>query len=246
MFNENDIFLSIVIPAYNEEERIGNTLGEIISYLNTKDYRSEIIVVNDGSTDSTKDIVNKESEKTDYDIRITENTVCRGKGYSVKKGMMEASGEYVLFTDADLSTPINEIEKLIYWLEKDYDVAIGSRGLKDSQVEIRQTFIRESMGKIFNKIMSLLIFTGIKDTQCGFKCFKRDAVNRIFKKQTIRGFAFDVEILLIAERQGFRTREVPVRWLNSQYSRVHIVRAPVFMLYDVFRIRFYDFMKRYS
>ena len=246
MFNENDIFLSIVIPAYNEEGRIGNTLGEIISYLNTKDYRSEIIVVNDGSTDSTKDIVNKESEKTDYDIRITENTVCRGKGYSVKKGMIEASGEYVLFTDADLSTPINEIEKLIYWLEKDYDVAIGSRGLKDSQVEIHQTFIRESMGKIFNKIMSLLIFTGIKDTQCGFKCFKRDTVNRIFKKQTIRGFAFDVEILLIAERQGFRIKEVPVRWLNSQHSRVHIVRAPVFMLYDVFRTRFYDFLKRYS
>lgn len=102
--------------------------------------------------------------------------MCRGKGYSVKKGMMETSGEYVLFTDADLSTPINEIEKLIYWLGKDYDVAIGSRGLKDSLVEIRQFSIRGGMGKIFNKIMSLLVFTGFKDTQCGFKCFKRDAI----------------------------------------------------------------------
>lgn len=246
MFNKNDIFLSIVIPAYNEEGRIGNTLSEIISYLKTKDYRSEIIVVNDGSTDSTIPIVKKESEKKDYEIKITENAVCRGKGYSVQKGVMETSGEYVLLTDADLSTPINEIEKLMYWLEKDYDVAIGSRGLKDSQVEIHQTFIREYMGKIFNKIMSLLVFTGFKDTQCGFKCFKRDVVNSIFKKQTIRGFAFDVEILLIAKRQGFRIKEVPVRWLNSPHSRVHIVRDSVLMLYDVFRIRIYDSMKRYS
>ena len=246
MLNENDIFLSVVIPAYNEEGRIGDTLGAIISYLKSRDYKSELILVSDGSTDSTINIARQESGRTDYDIKITENEVCSGKGYSVRKGMMETRGAYALFTDADLSTPINEIEKLLYWLERDYDVAIGSRALKDSQVEIHQTFIRETMGKVFNKIMSLMVFTGFKDTQCGFKCFTRDAVNRIFKRQTINGFAFDVEILLIAKRQGFRIKEVPVRWLNSPYSKVHILRDPVLMLCEVFRIRFYDFLKRYS
>ncbi len=246
MCNENDIYLSIVIPAYNEEKRIGNTLGEIIGYLKTKDYRSEIILVNDGSADSTINVVTKESEKMGYKIKIIENEVSKGKGYSIRRGMLETRGECALFTDADLSTPINEVEKLIHWLEKGYDVAIGSRGLEDSQVEIHQSFVRESMGKIFNKIMSLVVFTGFKDTQCGFKCFRRDAVNKIFKKQRLRGFAFDVEILLIAKRHGFRVREVPVRRLNSPYSKVHILKDPILMLYDVFRIRFYDFLRKYN
>ncbi|ODS31697.1 MAG: glycosyltransferase family protein [Candidatus Scalindua rubra] len=244
--NKEDIYLSIVIPAYNEEKRIGNTLGEIISYLKTKDYKSEIILVSDGSTDSTINVVIRESGEMGYDIKITENEISKGKGYSVRRGMLETRGEYVLFTDADLSTPIDEVEKLIYWLGKGYDVTIGSRGLEDSQVEIHQSFVRESMGKIFNKIMNLIVFTGFKDTQCGFKCFKRDAVNKIFKKQRIRGYTFDVEILLIAKRQGFRVREVPVRWLNSPHSKVRIIRDPIFMLYDIFRIRFYDFSRRYS
>ncbi len=244
MHDENDVYLSIVIPAYNEEKRIGNTLDNIINYLNKKDYKSEIIVVVDGSTDSTMNVI-KEFGSKDSRIKATENKITRGKGYSVKKGILETRGKFALFTDADLSTPINEVEKLIHWLEKGYDVAIGSRSLKDSQVEIHQPFVRESMGKIFNKIMSLLVCKGFKDTQCGFKCFKRQVINKIFSRQIIKGFAFDVEIILIAERHGFRVKEVPVRWLNSPHSKVNIIRDPLIMFCDLLRIKFYDLMKKY-
>ena len=244
MHDENDVYLSIVIPAYNEEKRIGGTLGNIINYLNKKDYKSEIIVVVDGSTDSTMNVIKKFGRKNAR-IKTIENKITRGKGYSVKKGMLETRGKFVLFTDADLSTPISEFEKLIHWLEKGYDVAIGSRSLGDSQVEIRQPFVRESMGKIFNKIMSLLVYTGFKDTQCGFKCFRRQVINKIFNRQIIKGFAFDVEIILIAKIHGFRVKEVPVRWLNSPHSKVSIIRDPLVMFCDLLRIKFYDLMKKY-
>lgn len=242
--DENDIYLSIVIPAYNEENRIGNTLKNIINYLKQKDYKSEIIVVVDGSTDSTIEVVRK-FEKMYSTIKTTASDIPKGKGYSVKRGMLETKGKLALFTDADLSTPINEIEKFIYWLEKGYDVVIGSRALKDSQIKIHQSFVRECMGKIFNKISNLLIYTGFKDTQCGFKCFKRHAINKIFSRQRIKNFAFDVEILLIAKRQGFRIKEIPVRWLNSPHSKVRIIRDPIIMFYDLLRIKLYDFMKMY-
>ena len=245
MRDENDIYLSIVIPAYNEEKRIGRTLEEIMGYLKTKDYECEIIVVDDGSTDSTREMIRR-FEGLDSRLRVIENKIGKGKGYSVRRGMLEARGKFALFSDADLSTPIEEIEKLIYWLEKDYDIAIGSRDLPDSQVEIHQSFLREGMGKIFNKIMNLIVFTGLKDTQCGFKCFKRYVVNEVFSKQRINGFAFDVEIIQIAMQHGFRIKEVPVRWLNSPYSKVSVVRDPALMLYDLFRIKFNDFTKRYN
>lgn len=244
MYGEDDIYLSVVIPAYNEEKRIGNTLDSIINYLDKKDYKSEIVVVVDGATDFTLDVVNRFGKK-DSRIRTAENRITRGKGYSVKKGILETRGRFALFTDADLSTPISEVEKLIHWLEKGYDVAIGSRSLRDSQVEIHQPFVRESMGKIFNKIMSLLVCTGFKDTQCGFKCFKRQAIDKIFNRQTIDGFAFDVEIILIATRRGFRVKEVPVRWLNSPHSKVSIFRDPLVMFFDLLRIKCYDLMRKY-
>ena len=245
MREENEIYLSIVIPAYNEEKRIGRTLEEIMSYLKTKGYEYEIIVIDDGSTDSTREIIRK-FEGKDSRLRVIENRIGKGKGYSVRRGMLETRGKFALFSDADLSTPIEEIEKLIYWLEDGYDVAIGSRGLKDSRVEIHQSFLREGMGKIFNKIMNLIVFTGFKDTQCGFKCFKRHVVNKVFSKQRINGFAFDVENILIAMQHGFRIKEVPVRWLNSPYSKVSVMRDPVIMLYDLFKIRFNNFTKKYS
>ncbi len=245
MRDENDIYLSIVIPAYNEEKRIGRTLEKIIGYLKTKDYECEIVVVDDGSTDSTREMIRK-FEGMDSRLSVIENKIGKGKGYSVRRGMLETRGKFALFSDADLSTPIEEIEKLIYWLEKDYDIAIGSRVLPDSQVEIHQSFLRESMGKIFNKIMNLIVCTGFNDTQCGFKCFKRHVVNKVFGKQRINGFAFDVENILIAMQHGFRIKEVPVRWLNSPYSKVSVMRDPVLMLYDLFRIKFNSFTKRYN
>jgi dolichyl-phosphate beta-glucosyltransferase len=245
MRDESDIYLSVVIPAYNEEKRIGRTLEEIMGYLKTKDYECEIIVVDDGSTDSTREMIRR-FEGMDSRLSVIANKIGKGKGYSVRRGMLEARGKFALFSDADLSTPIEEIEKLIYWLEKDYDIAIGSRDLPDSQVEIHQSFLREGMGKIFNKIMNLIVFTGFKDTQCGFKCFKRYVVNEVFGKQRINGFAFDVENILIAMQHGFRIKEVPVRWLNSPYSKVSVVRDPALMLYDLFRIKFNNFAKKYN
>lgn len=242
MHTKDNIYLSIVIPAYNEEKRIGGTLEKIISYLNTKDYKNEIIVVNDGSTDSTIKVV-KKYERLVHKLTIIENETTMGKGYSVRRGMLASKGNFVLFTDADLSTPICELEKLFYWLDKGYDVAIGSRGLKESQVEVYQSFIRRSMGKIFNKIINLIAYTGFNDTQCGFKCFKRDVADNVFRKQKIKGFAFDVEILLIARQQGFRVKEVPVRWLNSPCSKVHIIKDPFLMLYDLIKMKFSVFGK---
>jgi dolichyl-phosphate beta-glucosyltransferase len=241
---KNNIYLSVVIPAYNEEKRIGKTLEDIISYLKIKDFKNEIIVVNDGSTDSTVEIV-KRYEKMVHRLMIVENEFTMGKGYSVRRGMLESKGDLVLFTDADLSTPISEADKLLLWLGKGYDVAIGSRSMKESQVEISQSLLRRSMGKAFNKIMKLIVFTGYKDTQCGFKCFKRHVVDNVFRKQKIKGFAFDVEILLISRQQGFRIKEVPVRWRNSPYSKVHIIRDSLLMLYDLFKIRFYGLSRRY-
>lgn len=239
-----NIYLSIVIPAYNEEKRIDSTLEKIISYLKVKNFKSEIIVVVDGGSDSTVEVV-KSYEKLVDKLVILVNQTTMGKGYSVRRGVLESKGEFVLFTDADLSTPIGEIDNLFFWLDKGYDVAIGSRSLKESQVEIYQSFIRQSMGKIFNKILKLIVFTGFKDTQCGFKCFKRYAADKVFAKQMIRGFAFDVEILLIAKLQGFRTKEVPVIWLNSPFSTVHIIKDSFLMLCDLFRIKYYDISKKY-
>jgi len=244
MYIKDKIYLSVVIPAYNEEDRIGTTLENIINYLNTKNFKSEIIVIIDGCTDSTIEVV-KRYEQMPHKLTIIENETSMGKGYSVRRGMLESKGDLVLFTDADLSTPIIEAEKLFFWLDKGYDVAIGSRSMKESQVEIYQSFVRRNMGKIFNKIMKLIVFTGFKDTQCGFKCFKRHVVDNVFRKQIIMGFAFDVEILLIARRQGFRIKEIPVRWLNSPCSTVHIIKDSFFMLYDLFRIKYYDISKRY-
>ena len=226
---KNNIYLSVVIPAYNEEKRIGKTLEDIISYLKIKDFKNEIIVVNDGSTDSTVEIV-KRYEKMVHRLMIVENEFTMGKGYSVRRGMLESKGDLVLFTDADLSTPISEADKLLLWLRKGCFVAIGSRDMKDSEVEITQSLLRRSMGKAFNKIMKLIVFTGYKDSQCGFKCFKRHVVDNVFRKQKIKGFAFDVEILLISRQQGFRIKEVPVRWRNSPYSKVHIIRDSLLML----------------
>ncbi len=239
MHIKDNIFLSIVIPAYNEEKRIGDTLDKIIDYLNTKDYKTEIIVVNDGSTDSTVKVV-KKYEQLVHGLTIIENKTTMGKGHSVRRGMLQSKGDFVLFTDADLSTPIRELEKLFYWLGEGYDVAIGSRGLKESQVEVYQSFIRRSMGKTFNKIINLIAYTGLKDTQCGFKCFKKRVADNVFRKQRIKGFAFDVEVLLIARQQGFKIKEVPVRWFNSPYSKVHIIKGPLLMLYDLLRIKSSD------
>jgi dolichyl-phosphate beta-glucosyltransferase len=231
------IYLSIIIPAYNEEKRIKNTLEKILDYLSTRNYTCEIILIDDGSTDRTSDKA-REIIKGDR-LVIIKNPVNMGKGYSVKNGILSSKGEILLFSDADLSTPIEELDKILLWIEKGYDIVIGSRALPESIIEMPQRWLRHTMGKIFNFLVQVFIINGFKDTQCGFKCFKREAAMRIFELQKLSGFAFDVEILLIARRFGFNIKEAPVRWMNSPKSKVHIIKGSLSMLMELFKILYY-------
>src|SRR4030066_1959136 len=229
-------YLSIIIPAYNEEALIEKTLNDVTLYLEKSGFSYEIIVVCDGCKDKTALLAGEIAKKNNR-VSVIDRKVNRGKGYSVKQGCLDASGDYVIFTDADLSTPIDEIEKLLKWLQEGYDIAIGSRGLKESDIQIRQPWYRETMGKIFNLFVQAIAIRGISDTQCGFKGFKRDVAKDVFKRQTINGFGFDVELLYIARRLGYKIREVPVRWLNRAASRVNPLVHPIQMLFDLIKIR---------
>lgn len=230
--------LSIIIPAYNEEKRIEKTIQNIVSYLAEKFADNyEIIIVDDRSKDKTVEIVKKLSRENEK-IKIMVNEENYGKGYSVKKGMLNAQGKYLLFSDADLSTPIEELDKLLFWIEKGYDIAIGSRSLKDSQVIVHQPFYREMMGKIFNKLVKIWCLSDFVDTQCGFKLFNKEVAKKIFTQTKINRFAFDVEILYLAKRNGLRVKEIPVRWINSPASRVNPIFDSLKMLIDLLRIRF--------
>lgn len=230
--------LSVIIPTYNEEKRIGETLNRIVSYLSQKyGDNYEIIVVDDGSIDETLKVI-KQYPLASKKIRILVNEKKMGKGYSVRKGMLLAEGDYLLFTDADLSTPIEELEKLFFWIGKGYDLAIGSRSLKGAEIILHQPFYREMMGKIFNKLVKVWCLSDFVDTQCGFKLFKKEVAKKIFQEAKIGHFAFDVEILYLAKRNNFRIKEVPIRWINSPSSRVHPVFDSLKMLLDLIRIRF--------
>ncbi|MBI3306822.1 MAG: glycosyltransferase family 2 protein [Candidatus Omnitrophica bacterium] len=230
-----EIYLSVIIPAYNEADRITPTLDKIIKFLKTQSYPSEIILVDDGSKDQTVAVAAE--RLADFPHFILENQTNHGKGFVVRQGMMKATGKYILFSDADLSTPIEEITGFIKELEQSYDVVIGSRALPGSNVEIHQPFWRENMGRIFNFAARLLSFRGIKDSQCGFKCFKREAAKRLFSMQKLSGFSFDVEIVYLAQRLNYRILEKPVTWRNSPQSRVNAIKDSWSMLQDLFRIR---------
>jgi dolichyl-phosphate beta-glucosyltransferase len=228
-------YLSIVIPAYNESKRIGETLKHMKEFLVEKPYSWEIVLVDDGSNDSTIQVA--QEQITDSRLRIIVNPRNLGKGASIRNGMLEAKGEYLLFSDADLSTPIEELDRLLNHCQKGYGVAIGSRALKESQLVLRQAWYREFMGRVFNIMVRLIVLGGIRDTQCGFKMFTRRAAMAIFPKQKLKGFAFDVELLLLARKAGYRIKEVPVRWINSPSSKVSALRDSLKMFMDLIRIR---------
>lgn len=229
-------FLSVIIPAYNEESRIGPTLERLIFYLTATSRKFEIIVVDDGSSDNTSSTVKKLGAGLNG-IRLIHYDKNRGKGYAIRKGVLSSQGDLVLISDADLSTPIEEFEKLDVFIKKDFDIAIGSRGLDDSDIKVRQPWYRERMGKTFNAFVQLLIFSGIQDTQCGFKLFKGEVARTLFKRSYIDGFGFDVEILFSAKNAGYSIKEVPVIWFNSPLSRVRLVADPMKMFLDLIRIR---------
>ena len=213
--------LSIVIPAYNEESRLPATLKAVDAYLRQKSFSSsEILVVDDGSTDRTVELV-KRSEREHASLRLLKNPGNRGKGFAIRKGMLEAGGEWILSTDADLSTPISELDKLLAEAERTgAQIAIGSRALDRSLVGVHQSALRELSGRFFNVIMRLITGLPFHDTQCGFKLFRADAAREIFSRQTLDGFSFDVENLMIAKVLGYRAIEVPVVWNNVEGTKV--------------------------
>lgn len=230
-------FLSVIVPAYNEEQRVPATIERIEEYLGTLGKTWELIVVDDGSRDRTIDVARAAMKSPNS--RVEPNPRNMGKGASIRNGMTMARGQFRLFSDADLSTPIEELEKLLAAMERDgAAVAIGSRALKESQLEKRQPLHRELMGRVFNLLVQAVALGGIKDTQCGFKLFTAPAAEAIFPKQRYDGFSFDVEILVLARKLGFRIVEVPVRWIDSPASRVSPIKDSAKMFWDVVKIRF--------
>ena len=227
--------LTIIIPAYNEEDRLGPTLTTLRAWMDEQSHTIEVLVVDDGSTDGTVGLVEAVARE-DGRISVIENGENRGKGYSVGHGVSKATGELVLFSDADLSTPLSEFERLERAIEGQ-DIAIGSRALPDSRLEKRQPFYREMMGRTFNLFVQALVFPGIRDTQCGFKLFRRAAAQATFGRRKIDGFAFDVEILYIARRLDLQVAEVPVLWINDEASRVDPIRHSAQMFRDILKVR---------
>lgn len=229
--------LSLIIPAYNEEQRLKESLPPVLEYLQAQPYSWELLVVDDGSKDGTSQLV-RELAGGRTNVRVLRNEPNRGKGYSIRRGMLEACGDYRLFSDADFSTPIDEVEKFWAAVEEGYDVVIGSRGLAESQLLVRQNILRETMGRIFNFLVQTLLIPGIYDTQCGFKMFSAKAAESVFPRQTLDGFSFDVEILYLALQHGFRIKEVPIRWINSPATKVSPLRDATKMFIDLLKIRF--------
>ncbi|GIV11362.1 MAG: glycosyl transferase [Fimbriimonadales bacterium] len=228
--------LSVVIPAYNEETRIERTMQRVVEYLNTRGGTYEVLVVSDGSTDATEFIVQGFAQAHPQ-VQLLAYQPNRGKGYAVRYGILRARGERVLFSDADLATPIEELEKLEPYLDKGYPIAIGSRPLRESQLVVRQPLYREMAGRAFNKAVQLLAVRGIHDTQCGFKLFTREAAQDIFSRCRLNGFSFDFESLFYARRLGYDIAEVPIRWMHQEGSKVRLLRDGLRMLRDLVWLR---------
>jgi dolichyl-phosphate beta-glucosyltransferase len=235
--------LSIVIPAYNEESRLPASLSQIAAYIRRSGRETEVIVVDDGSTDGTAGVCDPFRPDIPA-LRVISNGKNRGKGYSVRHGLLEARGHIVLFTDADLSAPIQEADKLLAALA-DHDVAIGSRAIDRSLISVRQSVFREYAGIIFNTIVRLTLRLPFVDTQCGFKAFRREACHIIFEQQTIERFGFDPELLYLARHHGLRAVEIPVRWAHSPATKVNMFSDSLQMFLDVFIIRWNAIVGRY-
>jgi glycosyltransferase involved in cell wall biosynthesis len=236
---------SIVIPAYNESARLGATLEKVLAYVHAQGWDAEIIVVNDGSRDNTADIVRSFAKKNPA-LRLFENPGNRGKGYSVRNGMLNARGRIVLFSDADLSSPIEEAPKLFLALEAGADIAIGSRWLRAETQTQRQPLHRQLFGRIFNLILRLTLGLQFADTQCGFKAFKQPAVQAIFPRQRIERWGFDPEILFLARKLKFKVQEISVAWAHREGTSINPLVDGSRMFVEMLRIRWYDLTGKYD
>ena len=236
-------FLSIVVPAYNEERRLPQTLPRIVDFLQAQEYAAEVIVVDDGSADGTCRIVEDIAANAPI-VRLIGNEH-RGKGYAVKTGGMAAAGDYIFLCDADLSMPIEEVAHFLPPALEQYDVAIGSREVEGAR-RYDEPGLRHLMGRVFNTLVRVLAVRGFQDTQAGFKCFAREAAHEMFPYQTMDGFGFDVEILFIAQKRGFRIVEVPINWYYMSNSRVSPVSDSVRMFREILQVRRNDWRGLYD
>jgi glycosyltransferase involved in cell wall biosynthesis len=236
---------SIVIPAYNEGARLGATLEKVLAYVHSEGWEAEVIVVNDGSRDGTPGIV-RAFAANDPIVRLVENPGNRGKGYSVRNGMLHSRGRIVLFSDADLSSPIEEAPKLFQALDEGADIAIGSRWLRAETQTQRQPLHRQLFGRVFNLLLRITLGLHFADTQCGFKAFKQPAVQAIFPLQKIERWGFDPEILFLARKFKFKVKEVPVAWGHSGGTRIHPLVDGSRMFQEMLRIRWNDLTGKYE
>jgi len=229
--------ISIVFPAYNEKNRLPRSLRLTKEFMSGTGHSFEIIVVDDGSTDGTPEYAREALASSGVDLRVLRHETNRGKGQAVRTGIDAATGKYVLFSDADLSTPIEELPGLLSHVDDGFDIAIGSRALDRERVEVRQAAGRDYSGRLFNVLVQALLLPGIHDTQCGFKLFVREIIPELTSRQKITGFSFDVELLWIARKLGFSIKEVPVRWLNDPETKVKFFSDGPKMILDLLRIR---------
>jgi glycosyltransferase involved in cell wall biosynthesis len=237
--------ISIVIPAYNEGARIGNALREVLRCVHQRDWHAEILVVNDGSTDRTASMV-EEFAQVHPEVRLLNNDHNRCKGFSVRHGVLHAVGEIVMFTDADLSAPMEEAELLFTALGQGADIAIGSRWLERNRQILKQPLYRQFFGRCFNAITRLVMGLPFADTQCGFKAFRRPVAQTIFQLQRIERWGFDPELLFIALKRGYKIQEVPVTWGHDERSRLSYLKDGIKMLEDIAYIRWEAFAGAYD
>ena len=236
---------SIVIPAYNEEIRIEATLDRVLEYVYAQKWDAEILVVNDGSRDATRDIILRYAAAHPM-LRLVDNPGNHGKGFSVRNGVLHSKGELIVFTDADMASPIEDSEKLLAALERGADVAIGSRWLDSSLQTRKQPFYRRVLGRIFNLALRVILGMNYRDTQCGFKAFRRTAAQVIFPLQIIERWGFDPEIVFLALRLGFRVDEVAVKWAHQENTKINPIQDGFRMFTELLKIRGYALTGRYG
>lgn len=236
---------SIIIPAYNEGGRLGRTLDHVLAYVADQRWDAEVIVVNDGSRDQTADLVREYAQRNPC-LRLLENPGNHGKGYSVRNGMLNAKGEILLFSDADLSSPIEEAPKLLATLQAGADIAIGSRWLRPELQTQRQSLLRQFYGRLFNLALRILLGLNFKDTQCGFKAFTRQAAQKIFPLQRIERWGFDPELLYLARKSKLKVVEVAVAWAHAEGTRISPLRDGIRMFGEILKVRWNAVTGKYS
>jgi len=242
---EHQPSFSIIIPAYNEGARVGATLERVLAYVDEQGWDAEVIAVDDGSRDDTAETIGRYAQKNSR-LRLLQNPGNRGKGYSIRNGMLHAEGAIMLFSDADLSSPIEEAGKLFAAIGEGADIAIGSRWLCSAVQTQRQSAFRQLLGRIFNLSLRIILGLNFKDTQCGFKAFTRRAAQTIFPLQTIERWGFDAELLYLARKFGLKVEEVPVIWAHSEGTRINPLRDGIKMFVETLKIRWNGMSGKYT